>query len=232
MNTANIIYLENWDKFDFDKTVDLNNYIKIDAGIFHDGDIIYDISRDEYKWAVNCVGEDIKSEFERCYRPRKKINYIEMCYKARPKVKVKTDIRYNHPVLWEPTKGDCYFYCHDGVISWNTWYNDAGDQLRKQFGNCWKTYELAEKFACLGVVTPYLREIAKYNSNEDGSYWWPDWERTQDVKFLGRWNMVVNEIDWKPWSFNRICNDLFYFKDVDFKPSKVAIESFKKHLGI
>ena len=137
-------------------------------------------------------------------------------------------VTMKHPLLWEPKVGDEYWSNEYGEVTWSEYYGDTGDKVRLEFGNCWQTQELAEIYGMLGAVTPYLREIARYNSNPDGSYWWPDWE-TGQCKYHWGWDgQFVFETSY----CTQLKPDFFYTKDIEFNPSPTALASFKKYLGV
>jgi hypothetical protein len=134
-----------------------------------------------------------------------------------------------HPLLWEPKVGDTMFVTDVTGQVYHVTYGANYDELCFIYGNCWRTCELAEKYGILGVVTPYLREIARYNSNPDGSYWWPDWTNLMQGKYK---HYFEGQVFISSNNSSRVVPDLFYFKDTRFIPSPTAIEAFKKYLGV
>jgi len=164
--------------------------------------------------------------------------------------RLKTPVVSQHPLLYQFKTGDAYFALwSNGYVNKNYWDN-SGDvylwsngSVNKKYwdnsgdgngcyknGNAWQTKELAERYGILGHATDYLREVAQYNSNPDGTFWVPDWKNTYQKKYYWEYQTVNFTLHCAYASQNQ--NDLFYFKDKHFTPSEKATDSLKKHLGV
>ena len=231
MNMTNIIHIENGDDCNFPNYIDLNNFKIISSGEYNDYDIIFQNCSETYSWYYkNEVGKDITEDVI-CYRPKN--CYISDSHRIVRLMGNVEQFKYTHPLLWEPKSADEYYYRErHGKVTMDRFKCIPEDYEQDLFGNCWKTEELAEKYGSLGVITPYLREIAMYNSNDDGSYWKPDWNDRDVSKYYGLYCHVENIYFMAYYNHTQEFNDLFYIKDANFKPSERALNAFKKHLGL
>jgi len=150
--------------------------------------------------------------------------------------RLKTPVKpvYQHPLLWEPEAGDTYYVSPSDIRVYNSYSWDANifDASRKQNGNMWQTKELAERYGILGHATVYLREVARYNSNPDGTFWVPDWSKDDNPKYFMYFDFGDRILKQSGRHKTKFCHDLFYFKDMHFTPSEKATDSLKKHLGV
>jgi len=205
-------------------------YRKLSAETFNDGDFEL-IKTPKHTTQIEIIEkkiEELKQEVER----------------------LKTPVVSQHPLLYQFKPGDVYFTlgsngyvnnnywdnCEDaylwsnGSVNKNYWDNSGDGIGCYKNGNAWQTKELAERYGILGHATDYLREVAQYNSNPDGTFWVPDWKNIYQKKYYWEYQTVKFTLHCAYTSQNQ--NGLFYFRDGYFTPSKVAIASLKKHLGV
>jgi|GEM_PF-3010800 len=166
--------------------------------------------------------------------------------------RLKTPVVSQHPLLYQFKTGDAYFALwSNGYVNKNYWDN-SGDvylwsngSVNKKYwdnsgdgngcyknGNAWQTKELAERYGILGHAAVYLREVARYNSNPDGTYWVPDWSKDDNPKYFMYFDFGDRILKQSGQYKTKFCHDLFYFKDMHFTPSEKATDSLKKHLGV